>query len=133
MKIESANYLQHLDANTLISKHGQDGAIQAVSEQFEAQFLQTVLKHMRSANEVLAAEDSALSSMGDSVFQDMYDSQLALSLSGKTGSPLVEALTKQLGGEFKSETSAVAIEPQQPTTKAMQQAVILPFVVKDAV
>ncbi|SDK20041.1 flagellar protein FlgJ [Ferrimonas sediminum] len=124
-------YLGRLDASQIVAQHGQQGAIRAVSEQFEAQFLQTVLKHMRAASDALADEDSPLSSQNDGVYRDLYDGELALSLSGKANTGLVEALTRQLGGQLKSQPDEVAVSQQQPTTAAMQQAVILPFVAKE--
>ncbi|WP_417347613.1 rod-binding protein [Ferrimonas sp.] len=133
MQISSnGGYLNRLDAGQLVSQHGHNGAIQAVSQQFEAQFLQTVLKHMRAAADALADEESPLSSKNNEIYRDLHDAELSLTLSGRAGTGLVQALTRQLGGEFKSEAAPVAVDRQPPVTVAMQQAVILPFVAKEA-
>ncbi|TKB47799.1 peptidoglycan hydrolase [Ferrimonas sediminicola] len=128
----NGGYLNRLDAGQLVAQHGKDGAIQAVSQQFEAQFLQTVLKHMRAAADALADQDSPLSSKNHDIYRDLHDAELSLALSGKAGSGLVEALTRQLGGQFKPARDSVAVDQQAPAVTAMRQAVILPFVAKEA-
>lgn len=63
-------------------KHSRDqeGALEMVAGQFEAMFLQLVLRQMRSSSDVLADKDSPFSSKQQGVFRDMYDGQLAMEL-----------------------------------------------------
>lgn len=80
-------------------RHGADRndpeALREVAGQFEALFLQTLLKTMRDAS-----PDDAL--IGDSesfkMYQGMLDQQLALEMSSGRGIGLAEMLVRQLGG-----------------------------------
>ncbi len=74
----------------------QELALRQVAEQFEAIFIQQMLKQMRSANSVLADKDSPLTSQSDSVYQDMLDSQLAMNMSQTSGMGIADMLVKQL-------------------------------------
>ncbi len=74
----------------------QDLALRQVAEQFEAIFVQQMLKQMRSASAVIADKDNPLTSQSDSVYQDMLDSQLALNMSQTSGMGIADMLVKQL-------------------------------------
>ncbi len=74
----------------------QDLALRQVAEQFEAIFVQQMLKQMRSASAVMADKDNPLTSQSDSVYQDMLDSQLALNMSQTSGMGIADMLVKQL-------------------------------------
>ncbi len=78
-------------------------ALREVANQFEALFLQTMLKSMREA------------SLGDPIFgdsnqhelyQDMMDKQLALEMAGSGGIGLADVLVRQLGGEATAAEAA---------------------------
>ena len=82
MKLENAHgYLNQLSAGEMIKANGEKGALELVSQQFEAQFLQTVLKQMRQASDVLSDDDSPLSSQNDGMYRDWHDAELAGRLS----------------------------------------------------
>ena len=134
MKIDNNHsYLNQLDAGDLIKANGEHGALKLVSQQFEAQFLQTVLKQMRSASDVMADKDSPLSSQNDGMYRDWHDAELAGRLSQMQSTGLAEVMTKQLSAGLKSEPETVASNNQAhngPTTHAMQPALILPFINK---
>lgn len=74
----------------------QELALRQVAEQFEAIFVQQMLKQMRSANAVIADEDNPLTSQTDSVYQDMLDGQLAMNMSQSSGMGIADMLVKQL-------------------------------------
>ncbi len=90
-------------------------ALREVASQFEALFLQTMLKSMREA------------SLGDPIFgnsdqQEMYqgmmDQQLALEMASGKGIGLAEMLVRQLGGEdaskmTRTEPVATPIKPRK--------------------
>lgn len=80
-------------------KHSSDqqGALNEVAGQFEAMFLQLVLRQMRSSSDVLADEDSPFSSQQYGVFRDMHDGQLAIEMAGKQNAGIAGMLVKQLG------------------------------------
>ncbi len=71
-------------------------ALRQIAEQFEAIFLQQMLKNMRAASTALADEDNPLTAQSDSMYQDMMDSQLALNMSQSNGIGIAEMLVQQL-------------------------------------
>jgi flagellar protein FlgJ len=100
----------YTDLNRLNSmKNGDknsDANLKKVAQEFESLFVSQMLKAMRSANEVLA-KDNPMNTPATRQYQDMYDQQLAVSMSTKGGGiGLQEVLMRQL-----SKTKGV-----QPTT-----------------
>ena len=77
--------------------NGQKAALEMAAEQFEAMFLQQVLKQMRKAGDVLAA-DNPLRSRETDTMRDFYDGVLAESLAGKRQAGIADLLVKQLSG-----------------------------------
>src|SRR5271156_6810719 len=68
-------------------------SISAVAEQVEALFLQMMLKSMRDAS---AAEETDSNEMG--MYQDMFDKQVALSISQHADLGIGRLLKRQLAG-----------------------------------
>ncbi|HDM8232565.1 TPA: rod-binding protein [Vibrio campbellii] len=79
----------------------QEGALEVVAGQFEAMFLQMVLRQMRSSSDVLADKDSPFSSQQQGVFRDMYDGQLAMELAKKQNSGIANMLIQQLSPSMR--------------------------------
>jgi len=69
-------------------------AINAVAQQVEALFLQMMLKSMRDAT---AAEETDSNEMG--MYHDMFDKQVALSISQHADLGIARLLKRQLGGK----------------------------------
>ena len=103
---QDLNELQQIKSNP-----DQRAALDAVAGQFEVSFLQTVLKHMRSASDALQDEDDKLIK-GQDLYRDMYDSQLAMSLVKRGGIGLKERMVSQLAPTLKNADQAVASESQ---------------------
>ncbi|MGN5184651.1 rod-binding protein [Aeromonas veronii] len=103
---QDLNELQQIKSNP-----DQRAALDAVAGQFEVSFLQTVLKHMRSASDALQDEDDKLIK-GQELYRDMYDSQLAMSLVKRGGIGLKEQMVSQLAPTLKNADQAVASESQ---------------------
>ncbi|GAA4888635.1 hypothetical protein GCM10023333_22440 [Ferrimonas pelagia] len=130
---------QNQSAASIRAQHGEEGAIQEVARQFEAQFLQTVLKQMRSATDALKDEDSALSDKRG-VFHDFYDAEMASAISQQHGVGLREVMVRQLGGELKPDAEPVALSAIETDhqreamarSTAMQPALVLPLSVKES-
>jgi len=80
-------------------------ALHEVARQFESVFMTMMLKTMRSAK----LADGILDSSQSEFFQEMYDQQLALHLSGDPGIGLADLIVRQLS-------------PQQPAQAVNQQA-----------
>ncbi|SDG90781.1 flagellar protein FlgJ [Vibrio xiamenensis] len=79
-------------------KHAADQhqALKTVAGQFEAMFLQLVLRRMRAGSDAIADKDSPFSSQQQGVFRDMYDGQLAMEMAKKQSSGIADMLVKQL-------------------------------------
>ncbi|MDH1261765.1 flagellar assembly peptidoglycan hydrolase FlgJ [Pseudomonas sp. GD03944] len=70
--------------------------IRKVAQEFESLFLNEMLKAMRSANEVFG-EGNFMNSNESKTYQDMYDQQLSVSMSGnKNGIGLADVLVRQM-------------------------------------
>jgi peptidoglycan hydrolase FlgJ len=83
-------------------------AISAVAEQVEALFLQMMLKSMRDAS---AAQETDSNEMG--MYQDMFDKQVALSISQHADLGIGRLLKRQLAG--RSAPATVNLKSGQPT------------------
>ncbi len=81
--------------HTGISRNDQ---LQAAAEQFEAMFLQQILKQMRKASDVLS-EGSSMRSRELDTMRDFYDEVLADKLAGQRNTGIADMLVEQLGGE----------------------------------
>lgn len=103
---QDLNELQQIKSNP-----DQRAALEAAAGQFEVSFLQTVLKHMRSASDALQDEEDKLIK-GESLYRDMYDSQLAMSMVKRGGLRLKEHMVSQLGGALKNVEPVVASDSQ---------------------
>lgn len=103
---QDLNELQQIKSNP-----DQRAALDAAAGQFEVSFLQTVLKHMRSATDALQDEDDKIIK-GQSLYRDMYDSQLAMSMVKRGGIGLREQMVNQLAPSLKNPAGVVASEQQ---------------------
>lgn len=100
--VEQAQYYTEfggLNALKTQAKTDKKAALEEVARQFEGLFLSQMLKSMRSANEVLS-EGNYLQSNESSFYQDMFDSQLSLSMTRGEGLGLAEALVRQLSRQI---------------------------------
>lgn len=80
-------------------------ALREAARQFEALFLQQMLKSMREANMGEGLMDNDQSKH----YQSMYDQQLAIDLSKGRGLGLAETLMRQLGGQFPEGESGTPV------------------------
>ncbi|MFC4258895.1 flagellar assembly peptidoglycan hydrolase FlgJ [Marinobacter lacisalsi] len=100
--IEQAQYYTEfggLNALKTQARTDRRAALEEVARQFEGMFLSQMLKSMRSANEVLS-EGNYLNSQESGFYQDMFDSQLSLSMTRGKGLGLSEALVSQLSRQI---------------------------------
>ena len=80
-----------------------DANLKKVAQEFESLFVSQMLKAMRSANEVLA-KDNPMNTAATRQYQDMYDQQLAVSMSREGGGiGLQQVLMRQLS-KIKADT-----------------------------
>ena len=80
-------------------------ALHAVAQQVDALFLQMMLKSMRDANAAAGGEDS--NEMG--MYQDMFDKQIALTMSQHQDLGLGSLLTRQIAARAAAGSTAPAI------------------------
>tara|TARA_B110000208_G_scaffold166043_1_gene204668 strand:+ start:1705 stop:2766 length:1062 start_codon:yes stop_codon:yes gene_type:complete len=101
---QSRNFLELNGLNTIRqdAKTGnadqKKAALQEAAQQFEAIFMQMLLKSMRKAQDVLAS-DSPFNSETSKSYREMHDQQMAMELSTSGSLGLSELIVRQLGGD----------------------------------
>ena len=78
-------------------------ALEQAAKQFEAIFMQMLMKSMRKAQAVLEA-DSPLNSESTKFYRDMHDQQMSLELSNNGALGLAPLIVRQLGGDTENFT-----------------------------
>lgn len=91
--------LNSLQSINKIGREDKDQALRKVAEQFESMFVKMMMKSMRDANKVFQ-EDSIMHSPQEDFYQQMYDDQLSVKLTGKQGMGLADVIYRQLNQEF---------------------------------
>lgn len=90
-------YIDTKDMNSLKYSGDNNASLRQASAQFEALFVQQMLKGMRTATAAIADEDNPLSQIKkDDPFQDMLDNKMAISMTNNGGIGLADMLYKQL-------------------------------------
>ena len=104
--LDTTSATTYTDVNGLAAlKRNPDSpqAISAVAQQVEALFLQMMLKSMRDAS---AAVENGSNEMG--MYQDMFDKQVALSISQHSDLGIARILKRQLSGKTAPAATANA-------------------------
>lgn len=91
------------------AQSGDKKALDEAAKQFEAIFVQMMLKSMRKAQEALADKDSPFNSEQVKFYRDMHDQQLAVDLSTRGNIGIAELIVQQLSPETKGFTPVSAI------------------------
>ncbi|OAN16718.1 hypothetical protein A3K86_09745 [Photobacterium jeanii] len=115
----SALYNDVSELQKITANPDQTQALQQAANQFEAVFLQTVLRHMRRASESIhEGEESPFNSKQQKFFREMYDSQIAVEMSQQQSMGIADMLMKQLSQHdaFKPQPQAVAVNQQVAMT-----------------
>ena len=99
--------LSSLNAIRDLGREDKNQALEKIATQFESMMIRMMMKSMREANDVFA-EDSYFSSNAGDMYEQMYDDQLALSLSQGNGSQgkglgIAEVMIRQLQDRFGTE------------------------------
>jgi len=112
------NDINALQSIKLKDGTNQDDRLDAVAKQFESVFVSMMLKGMRDANKAFSEGNMMQSSQSD-FYQQMFDSQLAVTLSTSKGLGLADVIKRQLskgagleGAELKGGSSEV-LRPKQ--------------------
>ncbi|MEP0177487.1 MAG: flagellar assembly peptidoglycan hydrolase FlgJ [Paraglaciecola sp.] len=93
----NANDIKGLDTLRQAAQSGDKAALEEAAKQFEAIFVQMMLKSMRKAQDVLADKDSTTNSEQVKFYRDMHDQQLATDLSSNGSIGLADIIVRQLG------------------------------------
>ena len=107
--VNASNYLDLGGLNSIRQqsnaddKESKEAALQTAAKQFEAIFMQMLLKSMRKAQDVLES-DSPFNSESSKFYRDMHDQQLSLELSSNGSLGLAELIVRQLGGDSEKFT-----------------------------
>ncbi|MEE4789179.1 flagellar assembly peptidoglycan hydrolase FlgJ [Pseudomonas alliivorans] len=123
----------YTDVNRLAAlKHGDKDSVanqKKVAQEFESLFVSQMLKAMRSANEVLA-KDNPMNTAATRQYQDMYDQQLAVTLSTRgNGIGLQDVLMRQLSKDkgiqhaAPTDQAATAPDPAAPAKTGLATSV----------
>lgn len=117
---EVSNYNDFAGLQNLKSSANKDSreGITAVAEQFESLFISMMLKSMREANKGFS-EGNILSSNETDFYQEMFDSQISVSLAGSSGGGigLAEVIERQM-----LEAKGLSVEAQNSKNPAMSLA-----------
>lgn len=118
--IQDASIYNDLSGLNSIKRQASDNpdeALKQVAKQFESMFVQMMMKSMREANAVF--EEGGLSDSNESQFyRDMYDQQLALTLSSGKGVGIADALYRQLKGNYGD---ILDLNDQAPEAKSISE------------
>jgi len=111
LSVHSANADVYADFNGLAKLKNQarkdsPEALKEVARQFEAIFLSNMLKGMRDAKLADGITDNDQSKF----YNELYDKQLAVHLSGKPGVGLADLIVKQLGHDDQPDNEKSGIE-----------------------
>jgi len=93
-------------------------SIKEVAEKFESIFVGMMLKSMRAAK---LTEGGLMDNDQSKMFQDMYDQQLSLELSGKSGIGLADVIAKQLSPKVHQPIDVLNLESYQARPIRMQE------------
>ncbi len=94
-RLDNYNDINALQSLKYQSKSDRDGALDSAAKHFESIFVSMMVKSMRDANKVFS-EGNMLQSSETEFYQQMFDSQLAVSLSTGRGIGLAEVIKRQL-------------------------------------
>lgn len=117
MTIQASNYNDFQGLANLRREAGQmpDKAIAKVARQFEAVYVQMMLKSMRDT----VPEGGLTGDSSTRTYQDMLDGQLAVSLSEKGGGiGLAKVIERQLTQQHERTDTAAAATAQVPVAEA---------------
>jgi flagellar protein FlgJ len=124
---DSGSYSDLNRLNSLkVGDRDSDGNLRKVAQEFESLFVSEMLKASRKASDVLAA-DNPMNTETVKQYQEMYDQQLAVSMSREGGGiglqdVLMRQLSKQKGASGTNSSPFPRIDGNQPTLWGKQVA-----------
>ena len=86
------------------AQRNEKGALRESAEQFEALFIQMMLKSMREASDVMKSD--MLHSNAQETFQGMYDNELSMSMAKRNSLGFADVVVKQLSQQQTAPSTA---------------------------
>lgn len=140
-RLDNYNDINALQSIKYQSKSDREGALDAAAKHFESIFVSMMVKSMRDANKVFS-EGNMLQSSQTEFYQQMFDSQLAVSLSTGKGIGLADVIKRQMskdtsmpsldipaqGLPLQGQRNTLADSDSTPTLFSLENYVRLPFV-----
>jgi len=119
-QLSNYNDLSGLQSLKQASKSDKEGALDAAAKHFESIFVSMMIKSMRDANKVFS-EGNLLQSSESDFYQQMFDSQLAVSLSTSKGIGLAEVIKRQLSKDIHQDlpqhVNGLTLDPKTESKK----------------
>lgn len=109
--VSSYHDLGALDDLRAVAQKDQGKALKQVASQFEAMFMQMLMKQMRQSNAAFET-DSPLNNSKTQNYRDMYDNQMALDLSQTGSLGLADLIVSQLDPDSAQITPASVLRTQ---------------------
>ena len=119
------------------AQRNEAGAMRESAEQFEALFIQMMLKSMRDANNVMKSD--LVESQAAETFEGMYDKEMSVQMAKRNTMGLADMLVRQLGPKdkvadtaeqlkLKGQTPMPLVKPQLPINLGTDQPKPMPLV-----
>lgn len=126
--VSSGDSGSYSDLNRLnqlkVGDKNSDANMRKVAQEFESLFLNEMLKSMRSATEALG-KDNPLNTSAAKQYQEMYDQQLAVSMSREGGGiGLADVLMRQMSKNKSTNPAAAATLPGAQVDKVVTPTAI---------
>ncbi|WP_095169999.1 flagellar assembly peptidoglycan hydrolase FlgJ [Pseudomonas sp. Irchel 3H3] len=136
--VGSSDSAAYSDLNRLnqlkVGDKNSDGNMRKVAQEFESLFLNEMLKSMRSATDALG-QDNPLNTAAAKQYQEMYDQQLAVSMSREGGGiGLADVLMRQMSKNTPlapGEAAALSAAKQEAAKAAVQTPIAAGTVATD--
>jgi flagellar protein FlgJ len=119
------------------AQQNDDHALRETAQQFEALFIQMMLKSMREANNVMKSD--LVESQAAETFEGMYDKEMSVQMAKRNTMGLADMLVRQLGPKdkvadtaeqlkLKGQTPMPLVKPQLPITLGTDQPKPMPLI-----
>lgn len=120
---QSYNDIHQLQKINQLGRQDKSAALSEMAKQFESIFLNSMLKQMRQASSVMS-EGGMFDSNNMRLYQQMFDQQLALSLSQGKGMGLASMIEAQLKRQYEDQNSVqkavnIGALPERSAFKAL--------------
>ena len=107
------------------AQQNDDQALRETAQQFEALFIQMMLKSMRDANNVMKSD--LVESQAAETFEGMYDKEMSVQMAKRNTMGLADMLVRQLGPKDKVADTAEQLKLKGQTPMPLVKPLIKPL------